>query len=96
MFSETNFSKILGVAFIINNFVWFYTRLYVFPMIIYEIMQDKIADDDQYMFHPFVKWFFIYSQCALFILHIYWFGLMMRGVIMSIKGKSPEDERNNK
>jgi len=35
MFSETHFSKILGVSFLFNNIVWFYTRLYVFPIIIY-------------------------------------------------------------
>jgi len=38
MFSETHFSTILGVSFLINNAIWFYTRLYVFPIIIYQII----------------------------------------------------------
>ena len=65
MLSELNkkFSTVLAVSFMFNNCVWFYTRLWCFPIIIYQIILDPIGEELPGIAErvPFVKFYFVYT-----------------------------------
>lgn len=67
--SETNNKKTTAALFIIYMAVWFWTRLFVFPIMIYQIeIYAPYMDKEGILVHVFA-----YLLCCLFVLHVNWF-----------------------
>ena len=76
-FSETTFLPLALISTLGMTLSWFYTRIYVFPFIIYE--QCLQPDLDIFEGKPFFTLKFMgYLLGILFILHVYWFFVLLR------------------
>jgi len=87
--SQTVYQKITAVLFISNMGVWFYTRMVVFPYLIYIIFVSDV-DCGWYLTRPTIG---ALLSC-LFILHCYWFVLFCKMVGNFAKTGAAEDIQN--
>jgi hypothetical protein len=72
---------------------WFYTRIVVFPIVIYNV---GFAVENVFHGRPFqtINYLSIHL-CILFILHIYWFGLLLRAISKFISGGKLQEASDN-
>lgn len=82
--SETRVKPVTAVWLVTAVIVWFYTRIYVFPQLIWA----SCVDLEIYLAVPVLIPLFGGLMTCLFLLHIYWFILMMRILATAfLKGK---------
>jgi len=84
---ESEWKKVIGVSFLLTLAVWVYTRLVVFPSCVY-IATFKL---EIYTISPYIMPIFGFLLSCLFVLHIYWFGLMIRILISLVAKGETED-----
>lgn len=70
--SESKVSHLAAGTFVTEMIVWFYTRLIVFPWIIWFYAHEDL----EYGFW-LIKPFFVYGLSCLVFMHAYWFGLFV-------------------
>lgn len=66
--------------------IWFYTRLMILPMIIYQITTISMDFGS-----PIVKPFFCYMLSCLVLLHAYWFKMFTNMIARYVKTGATED-----
>jgi hypothetical protein len=72
--AETNFKKTAGYCFLIAVIVWGYTRIYVFPQLIWA----SCVKLEIYTASPWMQPIFGGLMTCLFLLHVYWIALMLK------------------
>lgn len=87
--SETIYKKMTIAFFITNAVVWGYTRNFVFPWIIYNILFN-IKDD--FNGEPLMRPYFAFLLSCLALLHIYWMYLMFKLLYVYATSGSTEDQ----
>jgi hypothetical protein len=93
-FCETTFEKITLVSVLGMTISWFYTRIIVVPIVIYKV---GFAVGD--LFHGenfYTAKFLSVHLCILFILHIYWFGLLLRALSKFAAGEKLQEASDEK
>jgi len=84
---HVNKSKILYLFYALFLVSWFYTRLYVFPLCVLSVnLQVKIKDN------LYGLDFMTGLLCVLFVLHVYWFSLLLKAGYKKIKGQEFSDQ----
>ncbi len=90
MWSETCYYKNIGMySFIVAQGVWAYTRLYVFRQLILSFVTFEV-----FMLNSYIQGTFGLLLCCLYLLHVYWFLLMLRITYRSLTGGQVEDTVN--
>jgi len=84
--TETNVKLTLALVFVAHMALWFYTRLMVLPMLIYQITTISMDFGS-----PIVKPFFCYMLSCLVILHAYWFIMFVNMLSKYVKTGATED-----
>lgn len=74
--SETRYSSTTALTFLACMFVWFYSRLLVFPYLIY--IGGFALEAPSVGGMNFLHWFFIGMLCVLLLLHYYWFSMFIK------------------
>jgi hypothetical protein len=74
IFSETKYSKTCATCFTIALLIFAYTRLIIFPYLIY-VSTIKIP---VFAVSPYLQPIFGFLMICLFILHIYWYILCLK------------------
>ena len=87
--STTKYANLTVLIFLIMMCLWFWTRLFVLPQIIYRIMTDEFVPSVQL----FVKLNGIFL-CVLQFLHIYWFYMFLAMLLHKLKTGEAEDLQN--
>lgn len=87
-FTETTFKKMIAVSGVLMLASWFYTRLLVFPFVIYYgcFRVDIFKGAGFFGGH-----FFGYLLSVLFVMHVYWFSIMIRSVGRYFKTGATDD-----
>ncbi|XP_015359238.1 ceramide synthase 4 [Marmota marmota marmota] len=93
MFNYTRFTVVCDALFVIFSFVFFFTRLILYPtQIIYTTYYESILDRGPF----FGYYFFNMLLMMLQVLHVYWFGLILRMLINFLrKGQMAKDIRSD-
>jgi hypothetical protein len=73
-FSETIFTRINVLGITCMALLWLYTRLYLFPYVIYY----ALSSDPYEGHYPIVAQFCGLMLCSLLILHVYWFFVLLK------------------
>jgi len=90
MWGETRYYKTLGVySFIVGQAVRAYTRLFVFGQLIVSCLTFEV-----FMFNQYIQGTFVFLLCCLYLLHVYWFLLMLRITYRSLSSGQVEDTVN--
>lgn len=77
-FCETTFETVTLISVLGMTTTWFWTRILVFPVVIY---QTGLGVGDIFHGKNFLALRFLSIHlCILFVLHIYWFGLLLRAL----------------
>jgi ceramide synthetase len=93
VWAETEYKSIAGYSFVIAQIIWFYTRIYVFPQLIYA----STLSLEVYTYSPWIIAIFGGLLWCLYILHIYWFTLMQVILLnFFIKGVAEDTVNKNK
>merc|ERR1719329_1914476 len=71
---ESKYKTATIVGFFINMVVWAYTRIVVFPWIIYNILFNITSDFNG---EPLMRPYFAYLLSCLAVLHFYWMYMML-------------------
>ena len=83
-FCETTFETATIFSVVGMTITWFYTRILVLPFVIYKVC---FAIGDIYHGRNFYSLsFFSVHLCILYVLHIYWFGLLLRALSKFLSG----------
>ena len=85
--SSTNYNNLSVLVFSVMISFWFWTRLYVFPQIIYQILTTQD-------YHESVATFALINGVFLSVLqflHAYWFCLFIKMILHKIKTGQAED-----
>jgi ceramide synthetase len=90
IWAETVHSKVAGYSFLIAQITWFYTRIYVFPQLIY-VSTIKLEIN---VVSPYIIQIFGLLLWCLYALHIYWFILMQVMLFNFFKKGVAEDTVN--
>ena len=98
-FNDTKFKAAMFISAFTNLLVWGYSRLYVYPQVIYYgqylyFKEDVLRDDSQF---DYLKIFWYGStslQCMLQVLHIFWFYLFARVVYKACLGEIKEKDND--
>jgi len=94
--ADTYYTKFTATLLVLLSFIWFSTRLFIFPgWIIYSTMIEgtQVVHNED---HHHGYYFFNFILCLLLILHTYWFGLLLKiGIRMMIYGEKKEDLSKN-
>jgi hypothetical protein len=85
-FGNFHFDKLTISVFIVMMGVWAWTRMYVFPYIIYQIHVLVCFPG-----YPFLSNLYVLMLCMLCILHYYWFSIFIRIVLFYKKKGTAED-----
>jgi len=88
--AETKHDNATVVFMILTIISWFHTRLYVFSQCIYVVIWKLQVD----FVSPYVKPIFGFLLFCLLILHIYWFALMIKIVVVNLGTGNREDLSN--
>ena len=72
--SESKVNSIIAPLFLFMMSVWFYTRIYVLPYLIWKIAvwPGLVIGTD------FTKYFFCWLLTCMFFLHVYWFSMFVK------------------
>lgn len=87
-FGESKYKTATIVVFFMNMVVWAYTRLVVFPWIIYNILFNITSDFNG---EPLMRPYFAYLLSCLAVLHYYWMYMMLVLLNNYIKTDQTED-----
>lgn len=79
--SETVFLTPTLISLGFMSTLWLYTRIYLFPYVIYEAYRVDPYEGN----FPIVSSFCCIMLTSLFILHVYWFCILMIGVKKYVK-----------
>ncbi|XP_047388353.1 ceramide synthase 4 [Sciurus carolinensis] len=93
MFNYTRFTAVCDALFIIFSLVFFYTRLILYPtQIIYTTYYESILNSA-----PFFGYYFFNTLLMMLqVLHVYWFGLILRMLYNFLKkGQMAKDIRSD-
>ena len=85
---ETKYTNFTGITFVGHMALWAYTRMYVLPLIIYDVI---IYCPD--MAGKWLKPIFVYMLSGLCFLHYYWFGIFIQMLKKFIKEGKTEDKQ---
>lgn len=90
---ESSF-KITGiVVFLIHIVIWMYTRNYLFPFFIYDLIKEPVQ---VWMdFSPFINYFFAYLLALLCFLHYYWLQMFFQVLYHYLSKGKLEDTYND-
>jgi TLC domain len=94
IWAESKYSgSIGGYSFVISQIVWFYTRIWVFPQLIYAT---TIFLDANFV-SPYVQPIYGLLLGCLAVMHVYWF-ILMQGIMFTFlfKGVADDTVNNNK
>lgn len=93
VWAETEYKSIAGYSFVIAQIIWFYTRIYVFPQLIYA----STLSLEVYTYSSWIIAIFGGLLWCLYILHVYWFALM-QGILLNffLKGVAEDTVNKNK
>ena len=93
VWGETEYKNIGGYSFVIAQIIWFYTRIYVFPQLIYA----STLSLEVYTYSSWIIAIFGGLLWCLYILHVYWFALM-QGILLNffLKGVAEDTVNKNK
>lgn len=72
--AETEYKNLCAASFTFNQVVWCYSRLIIFPYIIYV----STVDMEAYSRSPYVQPTFGCMMACLVVMHYYWFVLMLK------------------
>ena len=89
IWSDSKFTWPLRISFVLLLPIWFYTRMLVFPYIIYTIIVTPVNFASDY-----IKFYFAFLLSCLCFLHYYWFTLMIKMVINFFTKGIEEDLQN--
>ena len=85
--NETKYYKSISlISFIFSMVIWAYTRLYVFAKLIAAFVAIEV-----FTYSPYVIPILGFLLCSLYVLHVYWFILMLKIVYNSVFGGKYED-----
>ena len=91
LLSESRFKTATAVVFVIHMTIWFYTRLFLLPLFIYQIWTAPREQTDK-----FGNWivlpFFCYLLFCMFTLHCYWFSMFVKMLHKYLRTGATEDE----
>jgi len=90
IFSETKYSLTCAICFATALLIYAYTRLLIFPYVIY-VSTIKIT---VFAVSPYLQPIFGFLMICLFILHVYWFILCLKILANFITKGSTEDLQN--
>ena len=88
-FGETKLNNFTGASFVFYMGVWFYTRIFVLPQLIYGIWVYAPVHPDIEM--NFLVPGFCYLLFMMFMLHCYWFMMMVDLLKKFMKTRTTED-----
>jgi len=88
-FAETKLSNFTGASFVVYMGVWFYTRIFVLPQLIYGIWVYTPEHPDIEL--NFLIPVFCYLLFIMFMLHCYWFMLFVGILRKFLKSGNAED-----
>ena len=93
VWAETEYKSSAGYSFVIAQIIWFYTRIYVFPQLIYA----STLSLEVYTYSSWIIAIFGGLLWCLYILHVYWFALM-QGILLNffLKGVAEDTVNKNK
>lgn len=91
IWSESVYSRMTAYFFILAQIVWFYSRIYVFPQLIYA----STVYLEVYTHSPYIQPIFGGLLTCLFILHIYWF-ILMQNILLTYFRKGVAEDTVNK
>eukprot|EP01084_Bolivina_argentea_P246339 412286_1 len=82
---------LMNIGFACLVLTWFITRIVMFPyQCIYFAIIDYLENDRDKVFFSCIV-----LMCTLYVLHIHWFGLIMKAVIRALSGKIATDPRSD-
>ena len=86
--SESVLSNWAAVTFVVEMFIWFYTRLIVFPWIIWVYVNDELDYYDYWLLKPF----FAFGLSCLVLMHAYWFSMFVKIMIHFVTKGEADDK----
>merc|ERR1711971_1330523 len=91
LFRLLNWQLLTNVVFAVLVVAWFATRIVVFPYhcVLSGFIYFKNENDSTVILVCCVL------MCALYVLHLHWFWLILQAVIRAIKGKGVNDSRSD-
>lgn len=90
IFAETKAEILTGIAFITETLIWFYTRILVFPWIVYV----STTQSNLQMGHQLIVPYFAAGLYFLCFMHWYWFRLLLRVLYKVIKGEKLQKQED--
>lgn len=94
LFSQLKLSNTSAVTFFGAVFTWFYTRLVVFPWLIWTTYQYYVLPAQFNPIYNGIPRIKIFLLCVLFCLHVYWFVLFLGIIASYCKTGKTEDTVN--
>ena len=83
--AETEYGNVTGVFFVTAMVVWFYTRIYCLPQLMYSVATEEFPIGN------YCKYIFLYLLCCMLLLHVYWFCMFIKILMKFIKAGEAED-----
>lgn len=90
-FAETNYGNTTAVIFVTHMSIWFYTRNFLLPYMIYKIY---VMPDISFKGEALIQPFFCYLLSLMFMLHCFWFYMFISMISKFVKSGSTEDEQS--
>ena len=92
--NTTEHNSICAFAFVTCMISWLYTRILIFPQIVYYVYFGHLYPEE----YAWCQWYM--TLCAIFltplaVLHVYWFGLFIQILNHFISKGESEDLQNN-
>ena len=92
--NSTTYQSSSAVVFIVCMCVWFVTRIYCLPQMIYKIFTDLKMDAEFAQFQPFIYLNGIFLTVMCF-LHYYWFLMFFKILSRYVVTGEAKDEQNS-
>ena len=90
LWTETVYNEVFAFpSFLLSLVVWFYSRIYVYGILIYEYMKIEIYAKSIYMHNIYG-----FLLCCLYVLHVYWSVLLLK-IVKDIAFKSKYEDTVN-
>lgn len=80
IFSETKRENLTGAIFVLQMAIWFYTRIIIFPWVIYKSVTQANLDLGNQMIVPY----FAFGLSCLVFMHAYWFHIFVKILLTSV------------
>ena len=83
--AETNYSNVTAVLFVCAMGIWFYTRIFSLPILMYKLAETEFPIGN------YCKYIFLYLLSCMLTLHVYWFTLFCKILMKFVKSGEAED-----